>query len=325
MLLKSGVATVWNKDDVIKLKKELRIPGTLVGSLPRKPWQNQVMSLPLMLMPEEVSICIDKGFAHLASKEIGVISPKTEIIEEYQALREKSHTDQVKIFVHDRESKKKQFNQKVKLKRKHSEESKECHESWEEEEQKILAKKEGKGGKEGKLEKGEVLSGNLLLEEKIHGETGSRVKEKENAQNETISDFDLQYYSRSTWIHVPTTTTNNSLLTQTNLKENLTWNFPFTMEEKCRYAVFCSLWDNGYYVTNGAKFGSDYLVYPGEPSRYHSQYIVKVMPSSVTCNPHELMAYGRLANAVKKTFVFAIVNQDDLSVKYQFITWADME
>jgi tRNA splicing endonuclease len=30
-----------------------------------------------------------------------------------------------------------------------------------------------------------------------------------------------------------------------------------------RYAVYCDLWSMGCYITSGAKFGGDYLLYAG--------------------------------------------------------------
>ena len=33
--------------------------------------------------------------------------------------------------------------------------------------------------------------------------------------------------------------------------------------QSLRYRVFCDLWRKGYHLTNGLKYGGDYLVYPG--------------------------------------------------------------
>ena len=42
------------------------------------------------------------------------------------------------------------------------------------------------------------------------------------------------------------------------------WTFPNTEKEKLQYLVFKDLWENGYYLTDGSKFGGDFLVYPGK-------------------------------------------------------------
>ncbi len=43
----------------------------------------------------------------------------------------------------------------------------------------------------------------------------------------------------------------------------LSWNYPETDIDRTRSRVFRDLWDKGYYLTSGGKFGGDYLVYPG--------------------------------------------------------------
>lgn len=283
-LLKSGIATVWNKNDVMRLRQELRIPGTLAGSLPRKPWQNQVMSLPLLLMPEEVSLLLHKGFAYLGSKDISMHSDSKQIGQDFRTQRDASHFDQIQLFVKEREKKQMRFRNDP----------------------------DSKG-----LKKGDNCSGELGNQEMPIKETNV----------ESVSASDMQYYSKATWIHLPTAIDHDSLLSQSVLNDvaTITWKFPFSAADKSKYAVFCNLWERGFYITNGAKFGSDYLLYPGEPSSYHSHYIVKIISSAEYCTPHQLLAYGRLASAVKKTFVLAIVNQDDFSVKYHSISWASME
>ena len=41
------------------------------------------------------------------------------------------------------------------------------------------------------------------------------------------------------------------------------WSFPSNMEERARCEVFRDLWEKGYYMGGGSKFGGDWLVYPG--------------------------------------------------------------
>ena len=312
-LSKYGVATVWNKGDVIRLKQELRIPGTLLGSLPRKAWQNQVMSLPLLLMPEEVSLLLNKGFAYVTSKDVGLKSVSSQTIQDFRTLRDKSRSDQVQIFLQERENKQKCYT--------------------------------GISSRTG-LEKAEKCSEDVCLEQDNCGSIkdknlqlqhiGSTPTEKlpimqmrdqekftTSIKCGLVAAEDMQYYSKATCVHVPTTVDMYSPLSQSSVKDAKAtmWKPPSSVEERSKYAVFCNLWDKGYYITNGAKFGSDYLLYPGDPSSYHSQYIVKIMPSTELCSPNQFLAYGRLASAVKKTFVLAIVNQDDFSVKYNSISW----
>lgn len=41
------------------------------------------------------------------------------------------------------------------------------------------------------------------------------------------------------------------------------WPYTGQQDHEMRYHVFLDLWEQGYYVTSGSKFGGDFLVYPG--------------------------------------------------------------
>ena len=52
--------------------------------------------------------------------------------------------------------------------------------------------------------------------------------------------------------------------------------FPRTQDDRLRLDIFRDLWRRGHYMTVGVKFGGDYLVYAGDPSRYHSHFVAFV-------------------------------------------------
>ena len=43
------------------------------------------------------------------------------------------------------------------------------------------------------------------------------------------------------------------------------WSYPSDLIDRAKCAVFRDLWDKGYYMGGGLKFGGDFLVYPGTP------------------------------------------------------------
>jgi tRNA-splicing endonuclease subunit Sen34 len=45
------------------------------------------------------------------------------------------------------------------------------------------------------------------------------------------------------------------------------WMYPSTLHERAKCGVFRGLWEQGYFMGGGIKFGGDFLVYPG---LYHS-------------------------------------------------------
>lgn len=48
------------------------------------------------------------------------------------------------------------------------------------------------------------------------------------------------------------------------------WSYPSNLTERAKSAVFRDLWEKGYYMGGGLKFGGDFLVYPGIPIRMTS-------------------------------------------------------
>ncbi|KAG2184563.1 hypothetical protein INT43_000472 [Umbelopsis isabellina] len=101
---------------------------------------------------------------------------------------------------------------------------------------------------------------------------------------------------------------------------NIGWNYPTTDFERDRCVVFEHLWSLGLYVTSGTKFGGDFLVYPGDPTRYHSHYVVTIVAEEATIDARSLVAAGRLGSNVKKTQVKACVSNG--SVRLWSIQWA---
>jgi tRNA-splicing endonuclease subunit Sen34 len=47
-------------------------------------------------------------------------------------------------------------------------------------------------------------------------------------------------------------------------KQNNLWTWPNNPKDIQKYKVYCDLWNRGYYITSGIKFGGDYLLYPGK-------------------------------------------------------------
>jgi tRNA-splicing endonuclease subunit Sen34 len=89
-----------------------------------------------------------------------------------------------------------------------------------------------------------------------------------------------------------------------------------TFYKSNQYKIYKYFWSLGYYLTCGSKFGGDYLVYPGDPSNFHSKFILVCLNSSdsKSLTLKQLITYARMATSVKKTFVIALcVNKNENS------------
>lgn len=117
------------------------------------------------------------------------------------------------------------------------------------------------------------------------------------------------------------------------------WSYPSDLLERAKCAVFRDLWDKGYYMGGGLKFGGDFLIYPGmvisktslqrsshlsgDPLRYHSHFTATVIESpEKTVMPMEIVAHGRLGTATKKTHLFCTWDETAGKVSYVSIEWA---
>jgi len=101
------------------------------------------------------------------------------------------------------------------------------------------------------------------------------------------------------------------------------WDYPSTLQERARCGVFRDLWGQGYFMGGGIKFGGDYLVYPGDPLRYHSHFAASVLESPTSSlRPMEIVAHGRLGTATKKAHLLCSWDDETMSVSYLSIEWA---
>jgi len=86
-----------------------------------------------------------------------------------------------------------------------------------------------------------------------------------------------------------------------------------------KYKVYSDLRERGFVVTPGIKYGCDFAVYQQGPGVDHSPYIVQVKGLREALSASEIVKAGRLATTVRKTFILAVVDGDD--VRYLGFKW----
>ena len=60
-------------------------------------------------------------------------------------------------------------------------------------------------------------------------------------------------------------------------------------------------------MTSGAKFGADFLAYPGDPMLFHAMYCVRVVPPDQPVRPVLLAGAARGSHAARKHLILAFV------------------
>ncbi|XP_067402553.1 tRNA-splicing endonuclease subunit Sen34 [Emydura macquarii macquarii] len=92
---------------------------------------------------------------------------------------------------------------------------------------------------------------------------------------------------------------------------------------EARHRVFRELWGRGYYLSGGNKFGGDFLVYPGDPLRFHAHYIALCCPQGAPLPLPALVAAARLGTSVKKTLLLCSPGTDG-TVAFTSLQWSGL-
>ncbi|KAG8140498.1 hypothetical protein E2320_003188 [Naja naja] len=119
--------------------------------------------------------------------------------------------------------------------------------------------------------------------------------------------------------------------TQIAEEETVDWHvasqlWPYAGQERHEmlYSIFRDLWERGYYVTTGSKFGGDFLIYPGDPMRFHAHYIALCFSKDAPISLCDIISAGRLGTNVKKTVLLCSVEQEG-TVAYTSLQWSGMQ
>uniref|UniRef100_A0A8D0B667 tRNA-splicing endonuclease subunit Sen34 n=1 Tax=Salvator merianae TaxID=96440 RepID=A0A8D0B667_SALMN len=102
------------------------------------------------------------------------------------------------------------------------------------------------------------------------------------------------------------------------------WPYAGQREHEIRYCIFRNLWERGYYITSGSKFGGDFLVYPGDPMRFHAHYIALCLSKDAPLSLCDVISAGRLGTNVKKTVLLCSADQEGTAV-YTSLQWSGLQ
>ncbi|KAL2714349.1 centromere-associated protein E-like isoform X6 [Vespula squamosa] len=281
---------IWNADDWLTLRKDHRIIGELVGCLPKYPRQEVLSGLPLLLLPEEVSLLLEKKIARVVKYSHLQYPPSKSLKGTFDKYREILFMEQERCLKKEKEKQVVAMMDKI----------------VEGKRRKILGIETNKKKMRKPLDKDlqEALRNIEVNTKDLFDEQMSKLPKLE--KNEAL----VQTHTAYPWC-------------KWNNFEVVQWKYPNTLQEKLRYDTFKDLWERGYYITNGEKFGGDFLVYPGDPIMFHSQFIIQCKNRNEEIPITELIGQCRIASHVRKTQILATFSEDGKSVKYQSFQWAE--
>ncbi|KIM49455.1 hypothetical protein M413DRAFT_438639 [Hebeloma cylindrosporum] len=300
-------AYVWDVDDIATIRSKHHICGILTGTLPHLSQQNVFLGVPLVLMPEEAALLVDIGAAVFVDDPLAYKQPTVAQLQKWSLEQEESMKTQL-AYTENKTAKEgsnpgRAMSEEAVRKRKEREERKKAQ----------AAAKAIADGAEGSY--GESSPPNPADSEGANAPTSDGPKNSSLPYTIVIpaSSSSLEWYD-------PTECTYSTI---ESARVAGVWDYPSTLLERARCGVFKDLWKQGYFMGGGIKFGGEYLVYPGDPLRYHSHFAASVIESPIaSLQPMEIIAHGRLGTATKKAHLLCGWDDEKQEVSYLSIEWA---
>ncbi|KAI0086611.1 hypothetical protein BDY19DRAFT_894376 [Irpex rosettiformis] len=306
-------AYVWDLDDLAALRAEHHICGVLSGTLPHLAQQNVFLGVPLVLMPEEVVVLVEKEIAVLVDDPTAHRLPSVDQLEAWNNER----MEGVKMQIAAVEAKEAQGQKNAKSM------SEEAMRKRKEREEKRAAVARAKVLAEGGDEVSPPSPPEASVSDTLVPPTLSdRLGTPSSATSSSITTWTVTIPSSSDelcWYSSEVAT----YATIEDAKAAGIWSYPSTPFEASKCAVFLDLWEKGHYMGGGIRFGADFLVYPGDPLRYHSHFAASVIESPIaSIRPMEIVAHGRLGTATKKSHLLCGWDETKQETSYYSIEWA---
>ncbi|RWS09696.1 tRNA-splicing endonuclease subunit Sen34-like protein [Dinothrombium tinctorium] len=249
-------------------RRDYRIVGTFIGSLPLYNHQNTQLGLPLQLLPEEAKILLDENVCEIVKVEYFDNKQLSEKLDEYT---KRTFEEYKQLLIKEKQEE---------LKRKADE---------------ILEAKRKKNRKSKNL----IANKNQFINEEIN-----------HISNFTLESFPQQLFTKCPW---------NDYL------QVIEWNYPQTKNEKFKFQVYLDLWRKGHYITNGFKFGCDYLVYEGDPCICHAKYMLICKLPDEELSAFNFLIFGRLSGQVNKQVLIASTSKNETSDKKDEIVYVSFK
>ncbi|KAG2158428.1 uncharacterized protein EDB93DRAFT_1121418 [Suillus bovinus] len=248
-------AYVWDVDDINILRSHHHICGILTGTLPHLSSQNIFLGLPLQLMPEEAVLLVENGVAVLVDDPSAHRTPSPSALKLWKDARLHDARQQIAL------TEEKGFIEASNPDRAMSESAKSKRKEREERRTRAMANASPRVSTENSQPPhptsenpsqaaiGEPLDSTIVMP------SGSYTV------NIPASSSKLEWYAP------------HSNMSLAIAREAGIWLYPSTLQERARCGVFRDLWEKGYYMGGGIKFGGEYLVYPGVYSPFYLKYL----------------------------------------------------
>ncbi|KAF2074355.1 hypothetical protein CYY_004331 [Polysphondylium violaceum] len=304
---------VWDEQDIFKIRTQLKLIGTLIGSLEDLKNLSTLNSIPFYLSPYEVRLGLDKGWFRIIDESKSYPIPTKESLNTFVSKRDDRIKQQIQQNSIERLKKQQEFQNEDKQK---------------EQKEKKLKKLQLKKQKQEELNSN---SSNNNISDKDKEEEQEEIKQdsNDNNNNKKQKTTHVEYINYNIPIY---TSTREAIENEPESKEwrdqrekkvinSNEYYFPNNEVEKIKYKVFRDLYEKGYCLTSGLKFGGTFLAYKGDPFLYHAAYIVIIKQYDQEFQSLELIKSARLAVNVNKNILFASIDPTTNDAYYIIAEW----
>ncbi|KAJ7470599.1 hypothetical protein FB451DRAFT_1135967 [Mycena latifolia] len=282
-------AYVWDVQDIATIRSKHRLCGVFTGTLPHLSQQNLFLGVPMVLMPEEVVLLVENELAVLVDDPKAHIEPTIAELQRWNLQEKESAQRQISQLAAAFKDSPGMSEEAVK-KRKERE----------------LKRAAGAKAAESSVD-------NSVFSPSDNAAAPSPTADAQYTVLIPASSTSFEWYNDSACLF---TTIESAKLAGI-------WEYPSTLHERAKCGVFRSLWEQGMYMGGGIKFGGDYLVYPGDPLRYHAHFSASVLESpTFSLTPMEIVAHGRLGTVTKKSHLLCGWDDEKKEASYLSIEWA---
>ncbi|XP_047566343.1 tRNA-splicing endonuclease subunit Sen34 isoform X2 [Lutra lutra] len=295
----NGRSLVWGAEAVQALRERLGVGGRTVGALPRGPRQNSRLGLPLLLMPEEARLLAEIGAVTLVS------APRPD--PRQHSLQEQGFQEQSALAAEARETRRQELLEKI---------------------------AEGQAAKKQKLEQESGVSESqgaganpaAAESEPSASQAPAEPEEAGSSSPQPGPSNEVAPLPRSALL-VQLATARPRPIKARPLDwrvQSKDWPHAGRPAHELRYSIYRDLWERGFFLSAAGKFGGDFLVYPGDPLRFHAHYIAQCWAPGDPIPLQDLVSAGRLGTSVRKTLLLCSP-QPDGKVVYTSLQWASLQ
>lgn len=265
-----------------RARTEHHICGLLTGTLPLIPQQNVFLGLPLRLLAEEVVYLLRKGVAVLIDETRAYMSPTADERETFLEQEKQQIQAQKERTLQQQDEQRRFIESKLQT-----------------EEVGALERRRARQAAKKSPIPNEVLS----------NDASKRTPYVHYTLGESVSIPGYVPCTQAMLSDMPAGAQVNAYMTLKEAMQAGVWTYPLTLEQRARCAVYEDLHEQGYFLSTGLRFGGDFVVYPGDPLRYHSHFTATILATPEQAVPaFHIIASGRLGTAVKKSHLLCQAN-----------------